>query len=220
MKLSIDSSLVRYLLGNAYFINGSAYAGKSTMVRMLAEKHDGILCGENYHSEMEAAFSPECQPNLCYFDTMSGWEEFLSRTPEAYAAWIEGVNREAAEAEILLLLQKCARGKPVFVDTNIPVEILREIAPWEHVAIMLAPPEVSANRFFEREDAEKQFLYQELLKMKEPEKAMQNFRACLERLNSQENYDTFMNSGFFVVTRDERRSPLETMALLERHFGL
>lgn len=220
MKLSIDSSLVRYLLRNAYFINGSAYAGKSTMVRMLAEKHDGILCGENYHSEMEAAFSPECQPNLCYFDTMSGWEEFLSRTPEAYAAWIEGVNREAAEAEILLLVQKCAQGKPVFVDTNIPVEILREIAPWEHVAIMLAPPEVSAGRFFEREDAEKQFLYQELLKMKEPENAMQNFRACLERLNSQENYDTFMNSGFFVVTRDEKRSPLETMALLERHFGL
>lgn len=220
MRLSIDSSLVRYLLGNAYFINGSAYAGKSTMVRMLAEKHNGILCGENYHSEMEAAFSPEHQPNLCYFDTMSGWEEFLSRSPEAYAAWIEGVNREAAEAEILLLVQKCAQGKPVFVDTNIPVEILREIAPWEHVAIMLAPPEVSAGRFFEREDAEKQFLYQELLKMKEPEKAMGNFRACLERLNSQENYDAFMNSGFFVVTRDENRSPGETMAMLEKHFGL
>ncbi len=220
MKLSIDSSLVRYLLGNAYFINGSAYAGKSTMARMLAEKHGGILCGENYHSEMEAAFSPEHQPNLCYFDTMSGWEEFLSRSPEAYAAWIEGVNREAAEAEILLLVQKCAQGKPVFVDTNISVEILREIAPWEHVAIMLAPPEVSANRFFEREDAEKQFLYQELLKMKDPEKAMRNFRACLERLNSQENHDAFMNSGFFVVTRDENRSPTETMALLERHFGL
>ena len=34
---------------NAYFITGNAYAGKSTMVKLLAEKHDGILCEENYH---------------------------------------------------------------------------------------------------------------------------------------------------------------------------
>ena len=29
---------------NVYFINGTAYAGKSTMVKMLAEKHGGIAC--------------------------------------------------------------------------------------------------------------------------------------------------------------------------------
>ena len=30
---------------NAYFINGTAYAGKSTMVQLLAEKYGGICCG-------------------------------------------------------------------------------------------------------------------------------------------------------------------------------
>ena len=35
---------------NVYFINGLAYAGKSTMAKMLAEKYDGILCEENYHN--------------------------------------------------------------------------------------------------------------------------------------------------------------------------
>ena len=34
---------------NAYFINGTAYAGKSTMVKLLAYKYDGIACEENYH---------------------------------------------------------------------------------------------------------------------------------------------------------------------------
>ena len=34
---------------NVYFINGTAYAGKSTMVKMLAEKYNGIVCEENYH---------------------------------------------------------------------------------------------------------------------------------------------------------------------------
>ena len=28
---------------NVYFINGTAYAGKSTMTKLLAEKYNGIL---------------------------------------------------------------------------------------------------------------------------------------------------------------------------------
>ena len=34
---------------NAYFIIGTAYAGKSTMVKELAKRHSGIACEENYH---------------------------------------------------------------------------------------------------------------------------------------------------------------------------
>ena len=34
---------------NVYFIIGTAYAGKSTMINRLAEKYHGILCEENYH---------------------------------------------------------------------------------------------------------------------------------------------------------------------------
>lgn len=32
---------------NIFFINGTAYAGKSTMVKRLAEKYNGIACEEN-----------------------------------------------------------------------------------------------------------------------------------------------------------------------------
>lgn len=39
-------------LENVYFFNGSAYAGKSTMVKRLAEKYDGIACEENYHESL------------------------------------------------------------------------------------------------------------------------------------------------------------------------
>ena len=49
MKIGIEANLYRYLFKNVYFINGTAYAGKSTMVHMLAEAHDGIECEENYH---------------------------------------------------------------------------------------------------------------------------------------------------------------------------
>ena len=34
---------------NVYFITGTACAGKSTMVKLFAQKFDGIACEENYH---------------------------------------------------------------------------------------------------------------------------------------------------------------------------
>ena len=45
-------------LSNAYFINGTAYAGKSTMVKLLAERHGGIACEENYHDAYPLRLDP------------------------------------------------------------------------------------------------------------------------------------------------------------------
>ena len=39
---------------NVYFINGTAYAGESTMVMRLARKYGGIACEENYQDRMLA----------------------------------------------------------------------------------------------------------------------------------------------------------------------
>ena len=44
-----------------------------------------------------------------------------------------------------------------------------EIADRDHVVILLEDPEVSVNRFFDRPDREKQFLYQLLLSEDGPE---------------------------------------------------
>ena len=40
---------------------------------------------------------------------------------------------------------------------------------------MLADPSISVSRFFDRPDSEKQFLYQLLLKEKNPDAAIANF---------------------------------------------
>ena len=45
--MSVD--MLKMKFDNVYFFNGTAYAGKSTMVKRLAEKYDGIACEENYH---------------------------------------------------------------------------------------------------------------------------------------------------------------------------
>ena len=90
----------------------------------------------------------------------------------------------------------------------------------EHVLIMLAEPEISVNRFFERPDREKQFLYRLLLNEENPAEAMKNFRECLKRVNSKEIYQEFFNSGFQVILRDDKRTIEETLFLVEKAFLL
>ena len=50
--MQIHNNVLRHCLKNVYFITGTAYAGKSTAARMLAEQYGMILCGENYHMEL------------------------------------------------------------------------------------------------------------------------------------------------------------------------
>ena len=206
---------------NVYFINGTAYAGKSTMVKMLADKYDGIACEENYHSILSEGLSREEFPNLTYIRDLKDWRDFIRRTPDEYERWIQGVTAECTVLE-LRILEDLSKKNPqkIFVDTNIPVDVLKTISDEEHVLIMLADPAISVNRFFDRPDKEKQFLYRLLLEEPDPESAMENFRNCLKRINSEENYHTFLHSGFSVLIRDENRTIEETFALVEKTFGL
>ena len=220
MKISIESNLLKSLFRNVYFINGTAYAGKSTMVKLLAEKYDGICCRENYHDEFMDIVDARYQPNLSYFETMSGWQEFVTRTPEAYDAWITGTSREAAQLEIIKLIRLCETGKKIFVDTNIPVDILREISDYNHVCIMLSPQWMSVDRFFDRPDADKQFIYQKLMECPNPEAALSNYRRCLEKINSPEHYREFAESGFYTVLRTSDSTIETTLGQLEKHFLL
>lgn len=220
MKISLESNILRAILRSVYFINGTAYAGKSTMVRLLAEKYNGIQCGENYHDELLDCIDPVHQPNLSYVSTMSDWQEFIGRTPEQYDAWITGCSREAADLEICKLIQLAAQNKKIFVDTNIPLDILKEISDYRHVAIMLCPQQMSVERFFHREDAEKQFIYQQIMQAPDPAKAMENYQNILAKINSPEHYAAFAESGFFTYTRTPDSTLSEALAAIETHFQL
>jgi len=205
---------------NVYFVNGTAYAGKSTLVKNLAEKYHGIACEENYHDALLPELDVTEFPFLNYTRELKDWHDFIRRTPDEYEAWIKGVSRECEILELRILEKLCRQGKPVFVDTNICVETLKEISDRNHVLIMLADPDISVRLFFDRPDKEKQFLYRLMMEEPDPEYALANFRKCLERINSPENYEAFLNSGFQVLIRDENRTPEETMGLAEKALGL
>ena len=87
---------------------------------------------------------------------------------------------------------------------------------------MLSPQSMSGDRFFDREDEEKQFLLSQIRQSPDPEKTMGNFRKCIAAVNSREIYDEWLNSGFFTIIREDEQTDtrLETMEVLARHFGL
>ena len=215
-----QDNIIKAQLKNVYFINGTAYAGKSTMVKLLADKYNGIACEENYHDALLPELDSKVFPCLTYTRDLQDWHDFVRRTPDEYETWINGVSKECEILELRILEKLCTEGKPVFVDTNISIETLKKISDYNHVLIMLAEPDISVNLFFNRPDKEKQFLYRLLMEEDDPTGALENFRQCLARINSRENYDAFLHSGFRVILRDEDRSIEETLSLVENEFGL
>lgn len=207
---------------NVYFINGTAYAGKSTMVKALSKKYNAIACEENYHDILQSTLDPILFPGLTYTRDLKDWRHFIRRTPEEYENWINITSKECETLELQILdeLVKQNKDKMIFVDTNISVETLHKISDKDHVLIMLADPNISINRFFDRPDREKQFLYKLLITEENPEKALDNFKNCLKRINNEEKYNFFLNSGFNVIIRDEERSIEETLQLVEKYFKL
>ena len=225
MKIPISDNIIKHYLQNVYFVNGHSYAGKSTMVKMLADRYDMVFCGENYQSGMPDSFPKEMlsrwkQPALCYFDTMSGWEEWLNLSPEEHALWMAACTQECIEVEIAELIKRAASGSKVIVDTNITPEVLRAISDYRHVAIMVGNPEIAAKRFFNRDDPDKKFMMEQIMLCKDPEATLANFNA---QLSYRPPYDyDWEHTGFFTYKRADYENDTreETLAILAKHFGL
>ena len=220
--MKIENNVLKHYLKNVYFITGTSYAGKSTAVRMLAEKFDLLLCGENYHMDVsEAVATPDTHPDLCYNRSLTDWRDFVTRTPEEYERWIYAVGREAAEFEVAHLIS-ISQNRKVIVDTNIPLDILKEISDYGRVAVMLSPQSMSVERFFDRDDPDKQFLLNVIDSCDDPAAVMENYRQGLALINSQQHYDEYAESGFFTVVREDdgRDTRAEVCERIAKHFGL
>ena len=208
-------------MDDIYYIIGTAYAGKSTMVKLLAEKYEGIACEENYHDRLvDEKLDKNEFPCLCYTRDLQDWREFIRRTPEEYASWIDGVAKECEILELQILKELKKQGHRIFADTNISIETLKKISDTDHVLVMLSDQMISVNRFFFLFFREKQFLYQLLMQEPDPDAAMVNFREMLMRVNSKEAYDKFFNSGFKVLLRDDNRTVKETLEIVEELLRL
>ncbi len=207
-------------LRNVYFVIGTSYAGKSTIVKNLAKKHNGLALEENYHDVKLPELDSKEFPNLTYTRDLEDWHDFIRRTPDEYVTWINNVQKECEiiELQILeeLLSKPESRDLKIFVDTNISIETLHKISDTDHVLVMMSNPEISIHRFFDRPDPEKQFLYRLMMEEPDPQAALDNYREILTRICSKESYEKMEKSGFKVIYRDENRTQEETVQLAEK----
>jgi cytidylate kinase len=220
-ELRMDYNAIKEDLQHVYFINGTAYAGKSTVCKILAKKHNMFLCEENYmFNDFLAKTKVETHPHMNYFKTMSSWEEFVTRDKYKYEAWMDGVSKETTEFEIKELL-RLPRDRKIIVDTNIPHDVLKKISDENHVVYMVSTTELAMKEFFEREDKDKQFILSVIKNMENSEEVLNNYKETIRYLNRQERIDTFKNSGFLCVERKKIDEPIdEKIALIEKQFKL
>lgn len=189
---------------------------------MLADRYDMVFCGENYHCAVsDVVATPDVQPDLCYRKGLADWKDFVTRSPEEYERWIYNSGKEGAGFEVAELIS-LSRDRKVIVDTSIPIDVLKEISDYHHVAVMLSPQSMSVERFFDRDDPDKRFILSVIESCENPEAVMENYRCGLALINSKKHYDEYADSGFFTVVRqdcgaDTREEVCDTIA---KHFGL
>jgi len=217
----IENNILKHYLKNVYFITGTAYAGKSTTVKMLSERYDMVFCGENYHIAVsDIVATPELQPDLCYRRTLTDWKGFVTRSPAEYERWIYNSGKEGAGFEIAELIS-LSKDKKVIVDTCIPLDVLKEISDYNHVAVMLSPQSMSVERFFDRSDPDKQFL---LSVIDSCEDSNLLWKTIVEDLHSSTAKNTMTNmpiavfSQLFVRIMDstqEKKSAIKSQDILD-----
>ena len=216
----INNLLIKHYLKNVLFITGTACAGKTTIIKMLADKYGLLLRGENYDCIPDGIINKDKYPNIFYWQSIEDWQEYINKDPKEYTKWMMDCWKEYEEFEISYLMH-ISETQKVIVDTGLSLETLREIADYNQVAVMLSPLPMLVKHYFDRSDADKIFIKEQISKAENPEKAMENYLACVAESNKY-IYDKWINSGFFTTMREdfEKDTKLQTLNIIAKHFKL
>lgn len=218
--MKIENNIIKEHLKNVLFISGGAYGGKTTMAKLIEEKYGFVRYREGDNWDYHFSYANEkFQPAICCDRskfTYEDWNDFYNRKPEEYHQWLMDGLREEAEMAIIDLI-KLSQNQKVVADVMIPIDILKEIADYNQVVLLYAPVKMKREHYFDRED--KKMIFEHIMTMKNPDKALEN---CLNSLTykGEEEIESFKNSGFKYIERSEISDIEETMAAIEEHFGL
>ena len=138
-----------------------------------------------------------------------GFSELSSNVESVFA----GTIFRAGGVDNVQKLKKNSKSFVTFVDWLSRVLTVLEAA---------APQSMSVERFFDRDDPDKQFLLSVIDSCDDPEAVMENYRRGLALINSREHYDEYANSGFFTVVREDNDEDTreEVCDRIAKHFGL
>ena len=214
---------MRHSLQNVFFLTGTALAGKTTMSKVLAEKHGLILFNDNWHENHFKVFRSICteeyQPVSAKKKETTDWEAFFGRSVEEFMAANAGrhENDEYLEFELIELIKLSQKGK-VIADISAPIPLLTKISDYNRIACMLASPELVTCENYGKRDDHKEFLAC-ILSLKEPEKKMA-VQDELFRIGVEKTYRESREYNLFSIVRTRKSTIEGTLRMLEEHFML
>ena len=214
--MKIANNIIRAHLRNVYFLSGGAYGGKTTMAKLLEERHGFIRYRQGDHADAYAALAtPGEQPVMCT-DRSADWHGYFAQPPRQYADWMRAELREEAEFTVADLL-RFPEDARVIVDGIIPLDILRDISDYDHVFLLFAPDEMKRKHYFDR--ADKDEVYRFILSFPDGRELRDNVIEALNIDNESER-EAFIGSGFRYLERTEGDTLERTLRTIETHFGL
>jgi len=215
--MNISNDILRHSLKNVYFLIGTACGGKTTMAKELAHKYGWIHFNDNYHEDNFSNWGKiQAERKKDDLPKTPDWEYYFNRNPEEFTESLNAMILEYAEYALIEII-KLAQDNIVVADLHLPVALVMDLAPYNRVACLLAPPELVIRDYYKREDHRE--IYECIMSLKNPEKSLENMNNTF-RLGTQRNIDEVKASGLFYLLRDDDSTVEKTLSELEKHFEL
>jgi hypothetical protein len=211
----IQDNVIKHYLRNVYFICGNACGGKTTMSRMLAEKHGFLLYDmDAVYSEHRAIALPEYQPDTCYH--MKDYHEQWTRSAEEQARWNMSSLAEQTDMTIMDLIA-LSQNRKVVADVLFSPAYTSRTVDYGHFVFLAVNRSEIRRSYFNR--PEKRGFYEFVKSKPMADVYFENIFAGLELTNDREQA-LMRESGLFMLERTREMTRERMLEQIERHFGL
>lgn len=212
--MNIADNILKDALKNVLFLSGTACGGKTTMSRLLAEKHGFLLYDmDQQYERFRAVARPDYQPDMCYH--MQDFHQQWTRPAEEQARWNRSMMAEQVPMALLDLI-RLSQNQRVVADVAFS-PVYSDILDYHQIALLTVDRRVIRQSYFNR--PEKRGFYEFVAKQPLAETYFENLFQGLELTNDLDQAQ-MKASGFLVHQRAQTDTPESVLALLEAHFRL
>lgn len=213
--MNIQDNVIRNALKNVYFVCGNACAGKSTIARMIADRHGFELYDMDARYECHRAIAlPEYQPNMCYH--MQDFHEQWTRPADKQAQWNMASLDEQTDM-VFIDLMRIAADRPVVADVLFSPAYTRATVDYNRFVFLTVDKSVLRPCYFERPE---KLGFRDFVRRQELHQTyFENIFAGLELTNEIEQR-AMRASGLKMIERTPDMKPEDMLELVERHFRI
>ncbi len=209
-----QDNVIREYLKNVYFITGTPCAGKTTISRELAKRHNLFVYDMDEEFEKHQKISnPAFQPSMN--EAFNDADAFFGRTVEEYKKWLIDNTREQLDF-VLLDLIRLSQNQIVLCDCHLTLEEADRITDASRIVFLIKEPVNLVEEYCNRPDH--QGFRDFINSASDVEKAKTICNATLKALN-EKRYRDIKASSYYWIERTPASTVDETVGKIERLFG-